>query len=174
MKKVFKIAYLVLSLALLTGIVLVAGGSYLLYKSFVTPEFKKLVKIHQLEAQQHNEEALALCEEVLREKPDHVNAQCTKADLLVKLKRYDEAIAYCDETAARQASRVTMQTRKANILVMLKRYEEAMSVYDSILRSNPEYCMAYQARGDLLVRLERYDEAVKVYDAGLLRTEGMT
>jgi tetratricopeptide (TPR) repeat protein len=174
MKKIFKIACLLISLAMFAGIVLVGGGAYFLYKSVVTPEFKKLNNIHRLEAQQHNDEALALCEELLREKPDYVNAQYARADLLVKMKRFDDAIAYCDEAAASQARPAFMLSRKASILETLKRYDEAMATYDDIIRSEPGYCQAYQARGDLLVRLKRYDEAVKVYDAGLLKTEGMT
>jgi tetratricopeptide (TPR) repeat protein len=174
MKKFWKLACLVVCICVIIFVGLVAAGIYYVNTKIITPESKKLSKVHQLRAQNHPDEALALCEEILKEKPDYYPAQRCKGDMLVQLKRYEEALAFYDGITQKNPRHSVAFVAKAEVQAKLKHYNEALSTYESALKADPRNCVAWQGKGDMLIALKNYDEALKAYDEGLAKSEGMT
>ncbi len=73
----------------------------------------------------------------------------TKADLLLKQKKYKEAIPFL-ETAFKTEKKSSQQARVAFILGQLyekeMRYNDAFRSYNQVLKKNPPYSMAFNAR----------------------------
>ncbi|MDQ7825445.1 MAG: tetratricopeptide repeat protein [Candidatus Eremiobacteraeota bacterium] len=174
MKKHLKTACLVIGIVMFVGAALFAGMIWYFYSQISTPELTKLTEAYRLMGENQHEKALAVCEELLKSKPDYYPAQQCKGDILVQMKRYDDALLYFDGIAKKDPQNAYALVRKADVQAMTKHSSEALATYESALAISPGSCDAWQGKGDLLTSMGRLEEALKAYDTGLSKTEGMT
>jgi len=117
-------------------------------------------------------DAERLYRQILRTRPDHVEARHLLGILRFQQGRSSEAL---DQIAA--ALKITPDYPEAlynrgNILSQLERYHEAIASYDQALALSANYVEAYHNRGNALFKLRRYEDALASHDEALALAPG--
>ncbi|AWI09707.1 tetratricopeptide repeat protein [Ereboglobus luteus] len=113
-------------------------------------------------------EAIALCVEAVRLKPDFTQAYNNHGYALAKLGRFNDALLYYDKALSfgQNGMDVTLNNR-GYALYNLGRYEDAMRDYRGALKLRPSYAEALSNYGNVLCAIGRYDEAMRQLDEAL-------
>ena len=109
-------------------------------------------------------EAAALYEEILRGRPDLVDAHMNLALTLRGLGRGDDALASYERAITCDPACAEAHFGRGALLQALGQNGAAISAYDAAIRLDPRYAEAWSNRGNALQAVERNEEAIKSYD----------
>ena len=114
--------------------------------------------------QPHFAQAIEAYDQIIRLKPDTIDAYYKKAALFEQLNQRDEAIATYNQIIILDPRSLDAYQKKALLLGQLKRLEEAVATYNQIIGLNPHSLDAYQEKALLLRQLKRLEEAIGVHN----------
>ena len=112
-------------------------------------------------------DAEPLYRQILRIKPQHVEARHYFGILRFQQGRADEALDLIAGALDAKPDYAEAHYNRGNILAALDRYEEALASFDSALALQPDYAEAHHNHGNALFKLKRLDEALASYDRAL-------
>ena len=113
------------------------------------------------------EEAAAVCDSILAQNPDDVDALNTRGVVLSKLRLYPQALESYDAALTRAPDRVDIRVNRATSLLDLDRLDEALADFDDAVDRDPANVAALINRGNAFVRGKRFEEALASYDSAL-------
>ncbi len=141
------------------------------YRQVLRADGKNFPALHMLgylKAQQElYDEAIALLNKAVKQKPDDPTARAHHAHALMAARRFDEALAAYDRILATQPGNFEALYNRGVILSQQRRFEEALAALDRALALKPDTAAVHYNRGAVLVALERYREAMESYDRAL-------
>lgn len=112
-------------------------------------------------------QAAALYRDILRTRPDHLDALCMLALLEYQSGRPGEALRLLDRALAVNPAHLTAVCNRGSVLLALRRYEEALASMDRALALRGDLAEAHFNRGVILTELGRRPEALASYDRAL-------
>jgi predicted O-linked N-acetylglucosamine transferase (SPINDLY family) len=108
--------------------------------------------------------AQALCEEILREQPDHFDSLHLLGVISYKNKRLQLAIDLMERAVKLNPNNADYRYNLGIVLHDLKQLDLAVASYDKAIQLDPNYAEAYYNRGNVLQDLRQLDAAVASYD----------
>ena len=111
------------------------------------------------------ENALACCNDILKNNPDDNSSLHSKSESLLYLKRYWDVIGCCDQFLEKKIDHEII-IFKSVALSDLGRYEDAIKCCDEALKNNSNE-MIFHAKATILEKIGRYEDAIKCYDQAL-------
>ena len=133
-------------------------GKALVEHSTFQAQAAKVNQIVQLHNQQFAEvyqrgdfvEAIRICDEIIKLKPDSLKACGNKGNALAELGRYEEAIIAYDQALSLKPDSLKAFYNKGGTLAELGRHEEAILAYDQALCIKPDdHIFSYWQSGSL-------------------------
>jgi predicted O-linked N-acetylglucosamine transferase (SPINDLY family) len=112
---------------------------------------------------QRYDEALAGYADVLRQRPDHLDAGTNLGNALHATGRSGEAVAQYDRVLAAAPTHVPAAYNRGTVLRSLGRREEAVEQLRGVLAIAPDHVQALHNLGLILGELKRHDEAAECY-----------
>jgi predicted O-linked N-acetylglucosamine transferase (SPINDLY family) len=108
--------------------------------------------------------AQALCEEILREQPDHFDSLHLLGVISYKNKRLQLAIDLMERAIKLNPNNADYYYNRGIALHDFKQLDEAVASYDKATQLDPGYAEAYYNRGNALQGLNQLDAALASYD----------
>lgn len=118
------------------------------------------------------DEALALCEEILRTDPRHFYALHLSGAIALQRARWDDAVAFATRALAVRPDHPEVLANRGAAWRRLGRFPEALADYDRVLGASPGAADARHNRGVALAALGRHDEAIAEYVRALQAAPG--
>ena len=112
-------------------------------------------------------DAEKLYRNVLRARPNHVEARHYFGILRFQQGRTDEALSLIAAALEARPDYPEALYNRGNILAKLERYDAALASYDAALALQPGSAEVHHNRGNALFKLRRLEEAVASYDRAL-------
>lgn len=112
-------------------------------------------------------DAEALYQQILRERPQHVESRHYLGILRFQQGRADEALTLIAGALDAKPDYAEAHYNRGNILAALDRYEEALASFTRAAALQPDYAEAHHNEGNALFKLRRLDEAMASYDRAL-------
>jgi predicted O-linked N-acetylglucosamine transferase (SPINDLY family) len=112
-------------------------------------------------------DAEKLYRDVLRARPNHVEARHFLGILRFQQGRADEALALIAAALDAKPDYPEAHYNRGNILAALSRFNEAIANYDAAIALHPAYVDAHHNRGNALLKLRHFDQALGCYDRAL-------
>ena len=116
-------------------------------KMLVDPSLGYINKGVALRQLKRYDESLACFEEVLKSKPDHLQALQYKSQVLADQQKFKDAIACIDEILKSQPGNVDFLRLKINYLNVSKDHEEALEACEIALKTDPDNLSVRGVRG---------------------------
>jgi tetratricopeptide (TPR) repeat protein len=110
------------------------------------------------------EQAGILCDAVLRETPDRVDALKILSGVRFMEGRLDEALSAIGRAAVLAPGDARVQANLGSVQTRLGRFDEAIASFEKALTIEPGYAEAHYNLGSALSALERHEEALGHYD----------
>jgi tetratricopeptide (TPR) repeat protein len=137
--------------------------------TIVSPAFKILFNQACAHQQQGDiERAIFLCQSILAEKPDHLDALNLLATLAFQRKSFGVCIEACDAAIKIDSSNPKFHTTKASAQQNLNRNDAALASYDCALAIAPDIADTWFSRGLLLQSMNRNSDALFSYNRTLV------
>ena len=111
--------------------------------------------------------AQVLCEEILREQPDHFDSLHLLGVISYKNKRLQLAIDLMERAIKLNPNNADYCYNLGIVLHDLKQLDVAVASYDKAIQLDPDYAEAYYNRGNALQDLRQLDAAVASYDKAI-------
>ena len=111
--------------------------------------------------------AQTLCEEILREQPDHFDSLHLLGVISYKNKRLQLAIDLMERAIKLNPNNADYCYNLGIVLYDLKQLEGAVASYDKAIQLDPDYAEAYYNRGNAFHDLRQLDAAVASYDKAI-------
>jgi predicted O-linked N-acetylglucosamine transferase (SPINDLY family) len=122
-----------------------------------------------LHERNHLAEAVAVCERVLHEAPDHFDALRLLGNLQLGTDQPAAAISTFDRALLLQPESSELLYNRGNALQRIGRFEDAVASYDCALRYRSNFPECLNNRGTALQKLHRYAEARASHEEALKR-----
>jgi tetratricopeptide (TPR) repeat protein len=123
-----------------------------------------LQRLAALRAAGRHDEAVAVCDEVLRADPGDFDALNNRGVALAGLGRMHEALAGFEHALAVRPSAPEAWNNRGLSLTKIGRHEDALASFQRAVELRPGYVEALANAGELLAKLGRLDTALQVYD----------
>ena len=120
-----------------------------------------------LETQGRQDEALRAAERALRLDPRNLFAWWGKADLLIRMRRFDDARAAVDAAAAIYPAERMFADVLGRLHYQRNDYPAAERAFRASIALDPDSVLAYASLSQVLLRQDRGDEALQVLQDGL-------
>ena len=161
---------------------MLAGLGYIGVDREVTPaldtlgdDAKDLIEFHNafhhdlrdLQRQQLEAEAIALCRELIAQRPGAVECHAVLASMLVAAGRQAEALAAYDTVVALAPGQPFLRLARGLVYAELGRPADAVGDFREVLRARPDHGRTWVALGDAYCELADHPEAEKAYLAAL-------
>ena len=111
--------------------------------------------------------AQTLCEEILREQPDHFDSLHLLGVISYKNKRLQLAVDLMERAIKLNPNNADYCYNLGIVLYDLKQLEGAVASYDKAIQLDPDYAEAYYNRGNALQDLKQFGAAVASYDKAI-------
>ena len=111
--------------------------------------------------------AQTLCEEILREQPDHFDSLHLLGVISYKNKRLQLAVDLMERAIKLNPNNADYCYNLGIVLYDLKQLEGAVASYDKAIQLDPDYAEAYYNRGNAFHDLRQLDAAVASYDKAI-------
>jgi hypothetical protein len=112
-------------------------------------------------------EAGSLCEAVLGETPDRVEALKILSGVRFMQGRLDEALSAIEHAAKLTPGDARVLANLGSVQTRLGRFDDAIASFEKALAIEPEYAEGHYNLGAVLSAVERHDEALTHYDRTL-------
>ncbi len=112
-------------------------------------------------------ESLACTEKAIRFDNDFLEAQLTRAQLLLIFRRFEEAVELLDRIAEQHPNSFDAQYYRGTALVLLSKYEAALPVFRRAVELNDRESRGHVALAEALVQSGRRSEAAVEYRRAL-------
>ena len=89
------------------------------------------------------QEAIAVCNQVLRDNPKNVEAYYRRGMAYYRLQKYDQALADLEKAIGLDPKHSRSYNGRGGVFYSLKRYQEAIQNFDTALSIDPSYGSAY-------------------------------
>jgi len=109
-------------------------------------------------------DAVSLCEELLRSRPDDIDTLLLLAELRVRSSQVDSALAVYTRVIGLKADLALPYYKRGNLLKDRGELGAALADYDRALAIDPGYAYALCNRGAVLASLERFEAALECYE----------
>ena len=109
------------------------------------------------------DEALSLCDAILREEPSHFYALHLASVLALQQARWQQALELATRALAVRPGHPDVRANRGAALRRLGRHADAIAEYDAVLAVHPQSAEARNNRGVALAALGRHDEAIAEY-----------
>jgi tetratricopeptide (TPR) repeat protein len=113
------------------------------------------------------DDALALCEEAIRNNQGTFETFRVQAEILERLGRFEEAIRACDEALSRNPHSVDVWSLRARALHALHRDHEALQACERALGMDPFSPELIRQKSQILATIGRNDEAIALLESGI-------
>lgn len=117
------------------------------------------------------EDAIEICDIIIRKDNNYVEAYNNKAICLRKLKKYQESIEISDKILEKDKNILDAYNNKALCLEYFENYEEAIKCLDIVIEKDENHVLAYFSKAFILEELREYKEAIKLYDIIIQKDE---
>ena len=131
----------------------------------MTEELKS--KIQKLIVEKKFEEAIKLCDEVIKKDDKDEDAYFFKGTFLIELKKYDEAIYNYNEALKLNDKNINIYFNIGIAKLNLKKYNEAIKYFNKVIELNPNYEIAYINRSLCHEINKQYIEAIGDLDKAI-------
>lgn len=121
-------------------------------------------RLDMLLALQHYDEALAVADLILKEKPEEGTAWLAQGIALSKQQRYEAALTALDVALDILGKSLTGYLERGQVLQALKRYPEAVMAYDEAIAIQGDNQDAWLKRAICLEQLQQYEAAMLSYN----------
>ena len=111
--------------------------------------------------------AQTLCEEILREQPDHFDSLHLLGVISYKNKRLQLAVDLMERAIKLNPNNADYCYNLGIVLYDLKQLDAAVASYDKAIQLDPDYAEAYYNRGNALQDLKQLGAAVASYDKAI-------
>jgi predicted O-linked N-acetylglucosamine transferase (SPINDLY family) len=118
---------------------------------------------HALRVLGRLQEALTSCDRALSTRPDDVEMQILRAEILIQLNRPLEALGACDAAVAVRPLEAVAHVKRCTVLAILGRWEDLSCCVGRALELNGGSAALYTLRGLAEQGLGRLDEALDSY-----------
>ena len=113
-------------------------------------------------------DAKKMCEDILKDDPNHFDALHLSGLMAAQGKYFDQAISFLTKALHINPHIAGLHMNLANIFFELNRYDDALFGYEKAITLDPQNEKAYYNQGRLLERLNRHDEALRSYRKAVL------
>jgi Flp pilus assembly protein TadD len=120
-----------------------------------------------LRKQDRLDEAIYHCSEVVRLRPDSLDAQSNLAYVLYDAGRLDEAVKECRKYLQMKPDDQDMLNALGITLGQQGKFAEAVKEYEKILRIQPQNAFAHNNLGVVFLRQGKFDEAIGYFSQAL-------
>lgn len=121
------------------------------------------------------EEAIAVYDQRLMQKPDDYQGWYERGRLCQQWQHFSEALACCDRAVTIQPNFYTAWYLQGIVLQEMQWYRAAIVAFDQALKLEPESADAWYIKGAILGQLQCWDAAIAAYDRVLkLKPENVT
>jgi protein O-GlcNAc transferase len=117
-------------------------------------------------------DALAICQEILKCKSDHVGTLFLAAEIAAMRGESDRAMQIYRQVLDLEPDHAPANYKRGNLLKDQQQLEAALASYDRAIELDPGYAYAFCNRGFVLERLKRWDAALESYDHAIALTPG--
>ncbi|CAD8155530.1 unnamed protein product [Paramecium pentaurelia] len=122
--------------------------------------------LHALYRKQY-EQAISCIDLALKNNPNYSIGYSIKGICLRSLKKYEDAIICYDKAIQIDPNDAFSYNNKGDSLANLKKYEDAIICYDKAIQINPNYAFAYNNKGICLRSLKKYEDTIICYDKAI-------
>jgi len=130
----------------------------------ISTSLQKAVALHQ---QGRLPEAYALYEAILKENPQHFDAQCLFGVVESQRLNYGAAVGHFGRALMTNPNSVPAHASMGDALLALGRFTDAVASFDCALALEPSRSELLNNRGNALLKLERREEALASYERSL-------
>jgi predicted O-linked N-acetylglucosamine transferase (SPINDLY family) len=112
-------------------------------------------------------EAQAVCQQVLKELPNHFDALHLFGASLADCARFDEAAAILGRAVELDPRSAEAHSNLGMSLFRLRRYQEARAVQEKAIALKPNFATALTNLGNTLMHLRQFDQAIASHDRAI-------
>ncbi|MGB3496277.1 MAG: serine/threonine-protein kinase, partial [Elainellaceae cyanobacterium] len=127
-------------------------------------ELKQIDRLYHL---QHYEEAIASCDEIIKENPEDALAWLMKGMALENSGQYKLAIKSYNRLLRIQPDDHLAWFKRGTLLEKLGLYADAAKSYRQVTKLQPENCWAWSDQGRAYETIHQYERALESYDQAL-------
>lgn len=128
----------------------------------------KFTKAIKLAENKKHEDAIKLCDDILKKEPKNIDVLKLKADCLRNLNKKEEALKYYNLALEIDSKRDDLILYKAEILLVdYKQFTEAYKLINMALDLNPDNAQGWFLKGGCLAVMGDIDKGINCYDVGL-------
>ena len=127
----------------------------------------RLIQAQKSQESGDNQRAILLCEQIIKEQPDHPDAYHLIGCILGSVKNYLAALEFFNKSIERHPNNAVALNNRANVFQALKQPELAIMDFDNALKINPRYAEAYYNKGIVVGSLHRTEEEIDLYNQAL-------
>ena len=122
-----------------------------------------LAEAEQLRAQGRFDEAAALLEALLAERPEHLDALMKLAQIALAQRRMDECLRLLEQASGQHPADAELHFRRATVLHQLGRIDEARAAYARAAEIKPDHVPALLKLGACCLAMGDRDAAIRTY-----------
>jgi predicted O-linked N-acetylglucosamine transferase (SPINDLY family) len=156
----------------------VAPGIFNLFKPKAAEPSPSIVlaetldRARSLHQQGQYADALTICQENLKQQPNHVDTLFLMAEITARTGESDRAMQIYRTVLDLRPDHAPAHYKRGNLLKDQQKMEAALASYDEAIALDPGYAYAFFNRAFVLERLNRWDAALQSYDHAISLTPG--
>jgi protein O-GlcNAc transferase len=123
-----------------------------------------LDKARSVHQQGRHADAQAICQEILKDQPDHIDTLCLSAEIAASGADWDRVMQIYGRVLELKPGHAPAHYKRGNLQKDRLEMEAALASYDAAIALDPGFAHAFCNRGFVLERLNRWDAALESYD----------
>jgi len=155
-----------------------AGGLFNLFKQRAAKHSPSAILAEALDAarsahqQGRHTDAQAICQEILKDQPDHIDTLCLSAEIAASGADWDRVMQIYGRVLELKPGHAPAHYKRGNLQKDRLEMEAALASYDAAIALDPGFAHAFCNRGFVLERLNRWEAALESYDRAISLTPG--